>query len=318
MKAEHPYNETLIVRYLSGEADESEVEQVKSLLASDSHFRDFFEQTRFVWEQSERPNYNINDDWEAIRRRIGFETPPVSLWHYFTRIAAVLAVVLSVSAGLWVYWNVPGFGRWVVFETGALSDSLVLPDASVVFLNRNSSLKYPSVFSSNQRRVALEGEGFFEVAPDKSRPFKIIAGDVDVRVVGTAFNLDATRDDGVVELNVTHGTVLIKNSENEILVNKGEWALAGREVIGKGFITNTNFLSWKTGMLEFNNASLKEIASALNHHFAEIKKVKIDTESNVLVTTRFEGQTLDEVLDELSIHFQKKFLLDHGTLVISE
>ncbi|MGQ1947527.1 FecR family protein [Geofilum sp. OHC36d9] len=318
MKAEQPYNETLIVRYLCGEADEAEVGQVKSLLVSDSHFRDFFEQTRFVWEQSARPNYNINHDWEVIRRRIGFETPTVSLWHYFTRIAAVLAVVLSVSAGLWVYWNVPGYGRWVVFETGALSDSLVLPDASVVFLNRNSSLKYPSVFSDEQRRVALEGEGFFEVTPDKRRPFKIKAGDVDVRVVGTAFNLDATRADGVVELNVTHGTVLIKNRENEILVNKGEWALASREVVGKGLITNNNFLSWKTGMLEFNNATLKEISSALNHHFAEIKKVEIDTESNVLVTTRFDGQNLAEILDELSVHFQKKFLLDHGTLVISE
>jgi ferric-dicitrate binding protein FerR (iron transport regulator) len=308
----------LIIRYLSGEAEESEVEQIKSLLVSDSHFRDLFEQTRFVWEQSTRPNYSVNDDWEAIRQRIGFETPTVSLWHYFTRIAAVLAVVLSVSAGLWVYWNVPGYGRWVVFETGALSDSLVLPDASVVFLNRNSSLKYPSVFSDEQRRVALEGEGFFEVAPDKERPFKIKAGDVDVKVVGTAFNIDARRADGVVELNVTHGTVLLTNSGNEILVNKGEWALASAEVVGKGAITNNNFLSWKTGLLEFHNATLKEISSALSHHFPEIKKVKINTESDVLVTTRFEEQGLDEILDELSVHFKKKFLLDHGTLVISE
>lgn len=318
MKSTDTFDEELVVRYLCGELDQNEQLAFESKLTTDASFKNFYEELRYVWEHSSLAAVSSEQDWQIIRQRLGFTENSVSMWGYFVRIAAVLMVVLSVSTGLWFYWNVPGYGRWVVFETDATSDSIVLPDASIVFLNRHSSLKYPNVFADKSRQVALKGEGFFEVQPDKERPFNVEVGDVHVKVLGTAFNLNDNKEKGVVELNVTHGMVSVKNRRNEITVSKGEWALANKHILGKGLSSDFNFISWKTGLLEFNSATLREIALALNHHYPEIKSVDMEDESPVLVTSRFENADLDDVLEELSMHFQKKFIFNNGKLVITK
>ncbi len=319
MESANTKNDDLIVRQLSGENSPEEKALVKSMLESNSSFRQLYREYQFIWEQSTLTGEAVERDWQLIRQRMGFSSHKQSSpFAFLLKIAAVLTLVLSVSTGLWVYWNVPGYGRWVVFETGMVSDSIVLPDASIVFLNRNSSLKFRQAFKGEERKVALNGEGYFEVKPDQLRPFSVEAGPVSVKVVGTAFHLNANRKDGVVELNVTDGSVSLYNAFEEITVDKGEWALAGVKAIGKGTAKNENFLSWKTGRLDFNKSSLNEIALALTQHFNEIKSFKIKEKSNILVTTRFKGESLEDITDELSVHFQKKFILDNGVLIISD
>jgi ferric-dicitrate binding protein FerR (iron transport regulator) len=319
MESANTKNDDLIVRHLSGEASPEEQAQLQSLLKTNSSFRQLYREYQFIWEQSTLTEDAVKHDWQLIRQRIGFSSQKQSSpFAFLLRIAAVLTLILSVSAGLWVYWNVPGYGRWVVFETGMVSDSIVLPDASIVFLNRNSSLKFRQAFKGEERKVALNGEGYFEVKPDHLRPFSVEVGPVSVKVVGTAFHVNASRNDGVVELNVTEGRVSLKNAKDEITVDKGEWALASIHAIGKGHAKNENFLSWKTGRLDFNKSSLNEIALALTQHFDEIKSFRIEEKSNILVTTRFNGESLEDITDELSVHFQKKFILNNGVLIISD
>jgi len=308
----------LIVRYLCGDASESEKAEVAHLLNADISFKKEFNELKYSWEQAAMPQFNAVQDWNIIRNRIGFKSKSKSQFAYFARIAAVISLFLSVSTALWFYWNVPGYGRWVVFETGSVSDSIVLPDESIVYLNRHSSLKFKNAFLGENREVALKGEGYFEITPDDSRSFHVEVGPVTVQVLGTSFHLNGTRKDGIVELNVTHGSVNISNAREKLTVKEGEWAIAGIKVMGKGYITSPNFLSWKTGLLEFNNSSLNEVAFALNNHFPEIETVKIISPSDIFVTTRFQGQSLDEITEELSVHFQKKFTLDKGTLTISD
>ncbi|WP_157666445.1 FecR family protein [Alkalitalea saponilacus] len=310
--------EELIVRYLCGDTSPEEIITIESLLENDREFIQLFNETRFVWEQAAKPCYNPEQDWQAIRRRIGFTKKKSGALSFFMRVAAVIGLVISVSAGLWVYWNVPGYGRWVVFETGASSDSIVLPDQSIVFLNRNSSLKFLNSFKPDQRTVALTGEGYFEIQQDKDRPFKVETGIVQVHVTGTAFHLDATHENGIIELNVTKGGVTIYSPTGSLDVKQGERALAGQRLIQKSLISDNNFLSWKTGLLEFDNATLYEIAKTLKDHFPEIEAFNIKDTTNIKVTTRFQKQSLHDITEELSLHFQKKFALHNGVLVISD
>ena len=312
--------EDLIVRHISEDTTTEEAATVRSLLKSDDDFRQLYREYKFIWEQASFTTDTCTQDWRKLRQRLGFETTKTrSSFSFLLRIAAVITLVLSVSGGLWVYWNVPGYGRWVVFETGAMSDSIVLPDESIVFLNRNSSLKFRNAFNGPERNVALSGQGYFEVTPDALKPFNVDLGPVKVKVVGTAFHLDATRKDGIIELNVTEGSVNLSNKREETTVNAGEWALAGDKVLGKGLAKDENFLAWKTGPLDFNKSSLKEIALALTRHFPEVDSFYIEGGgSDILVSTRFKGETLDEITEELSVHFQKKFVLNNGILIISD
>ncbi len=310
--------EELIIRYLCGEATQQEAAEVNQLIGTDSDFTNEFNQLNFAWKYSAMPRYDAEQDWLNICNRISLNTQNVSPLSYLVRIAAVITLFLSVSTALWFYWNVPGYGRWIVFETGASADSIVLPDESIVFLNRNSSLKFKSAFSQVDRLVSLKGEGYFNIANDQMHPFRVEVGPVSVKVLGTSFHLNGTRKDGIVELNVTHGSVLFSNNKESLKIKEGEWAIAGVKVMGKGYITNPNFISWKTGLLEFNNSPLNEVALALDRHFSEIESVKIDSDSDIFVTTKFQGQSLSEITEELSVHFQKKFILNKGILTITD
>lgn len=118
-------------------------------------------------------------------------------------------------------------------------------------------------------------------------------------------------------MNVTEGSVSLSNKRESTIVNQGEWALAGARVLGKGQVTSQNFLSWKTGELDFDKASLSEIAAALTRHFPEIKSFRIEEGSEVLVTTHFKNESLEMITNELQVHFQKNFALNNGVLIIS-
>ncbi|MFW5890530.1 MAG: FecR domain-containing protein, partial [Marinilabiliaceae bacterium] len=81
---------------------------------------------------------------------------------------------------------------------------------------------------------------------------------------------------------------------------------------------DTNFLSWKTGELIFSQASLASIAETLREHFDAIEKLELNTQSDVQVTTTFKDQSLQDILSELEMHFDKNFHLEEGVLTISD
>jgi len=319
MDIEQLHSEDLIIRYLCDDLTPSDKKDFETLLDNDNSFRDEFEKTKLIWDVAAMPPYNEEQDWQNIKKRINFEEEKEpSPLYFFMRVAAILVVIFAVSLGLWTYWSVPGHGRWIVFETGMTADSIILPDESIVFLNRNSSLKFKNTLAGNERKVELVGEGYFEIAQDLKKPFNVEIGAVSIRVLGTSFNVDGNREDGIVELNVTHGEVILKNNFEKINIKEGEWVVMGTKLINRGIIKDANFLSWKTGKLEFNNSTLQNAVQILSKHFFEIKNVQIDASSDVLVTTRFIDCPLRDILDELSLHFEKNFALNNGVLIISD
>ncbi len=87
--------------------------------------------------------------------------------------------------------------------------SIVLPDGSKVWLNAASSLKFPVVFNGNERKIELDGEGYFKVAPDKNKPFKVVTGNQMVQALGTTFNVNAYSDEVVVSTTLVEGSVVV-------------------------------------------------------------------------------------------------------------
>ncbi len=320
-------NRKLLVRYMSQEASAGETNAVEQWRKASPENERLFSQYHQLWQKE---HYNtllttdeLNHDWCLIRRRMGMRKTTIlasdSIWSAFARVAAVVVLMLAVSGALWTYWNVPGFGRWTSFKTGAFVDSLELPDNSLVFLNRYSSLSYRNDFGESQRNVSLQGEGYFEVTSDALHPFRVEAGnELSVEVVGTAFHIKAPRRLSDFELNVTDGTVLFHHSSSSRSVRAGNSATVSASGIEIQPIRSANFISWKTGEIQIISQSLPQIIEILKKHYPEILEVRQTTSSDVLVTTRFENQPLSEVLEELAIHFDKKFLFDEGVLTISE
>ncbi len=324
MKQLNNIKSELLVRYLSGEISPEEELYVENWRKQSDANKRVLEEYRQIWNyeyQSLLPEEVKTKDWENIRTRIQFSDRghKVNLWKSISRIAAIFIIMLGVSGALYTYWNVPGFGRWAAFQTGNYVDSLQLPDNSVVFLNNNSSLKYLKNFKDGKRKVALNGEGFFDVVSDKNNPFRVNTPEgVDVEVKGTAFQLQSGRGIKNLELNVTDGVVYLSYKDHSKEIDAGNSAYLEDNSFAVKPISDNNFLAWKSGELVFSNSSLSTITKTLQQHYDEIDKINIQSETNVKVTTSFKNQTLSDVLEELEIHFDKKFQLKDGVLKISD
>src|SRR5690606_22695075 len=106
---------------------------------------------------------------------------------------------------------------------------VILHDGSKVWLNSDSSLRFPSRFSDEERTVTLEGEGYFEIAKNPLaegyRPFKVLAGDVQVEVLGTKFNLMAYDDELSVNTTLLEGEVMVHAGSESKKIRPGQLAM---------------------------------------------------------------------------------------------
>lgn len=144
---------------------------------------------------------------------------------------------------------------------------IVLSDGSKVWLNAESSLKYPASFHGKNREVTLTGEGYFEIARNSSMPFRVKVNDMTIEVLGTHFNVNAYADESVVATTLLEGSVKIKSASSENSVNQtvtlspGEQAnLSKSGTLKINQHANTDeAIAWKNNNFEFNNADVQNI-----------------------------------------------------------
>ena len=173
-------------------------------------------------------------------------------------------IIRKDSAGI-VYSPVTSAGDSLVYNkmetlTG-MEYTLALSDGSLVYLNAETSVKYPVVFAENERMVELDGEAYFEVAKDASRPFIVRMNGVDVKVTGTSFNARAYRNEGKVVTTLIEGRVEV----NGKAIVPGEQA---RYEVGNGDLEVAkvdveHFIAWKEGYFVFRNERLEDVMRTL-------------------------------------------------------
>lgn len=144
---------------------------------------------------------------------------------------------------------------------------LELPDGSHVWLNAESSITYPTVFLGGSREVKVSGELYFEVTKDAAKPFIVKVDDkMQVRVLGTHFNINAYRDNGLTKTTLIEGAVEVKNNNQSMLLKPGQQASAGNQGDFR-LVNDVNIeqvIAWKKGLFNFNGydiqAMMREIA----------------------------------------------------------
>ncbi|GAA4790651.1 DUF4974 domain-containing protein [Olivibacter ginsenosidimutans] len=138
---------------------------------------------------------------------------------------------------------------------------VILADGTKVWLNAASSLKFPTSFTENDRTVTLEGEGYFEVARDQSRPFKVITSTQTITVLGTHFNVNSYKEEKISSTTLLEGSVriLYRNTQESIRLKQGEQAtFTGNKAIEVTKIDPKNAIAWKEGLFRFEGANIKE------------------------------------------------------------
>lgn len=143
---------------------------------------------------------------------------------------------------------------------------LTLSDGSRVWLNAESRLTYPLTFGKSERRVRLEGEAYFEVEPGKGR-FVVESGDINVRVLGTAFNVNAYEDESAIQTTLVHGKVEVLTAGDALCrtLIPGEQAMFDRKS-GQFEVKRVNtdlYTRWTKGQFVFRDTPLKDIMRTL-------------------------------------------------------
>jgi ferric-dicitrate binding protein FerR (iron transport regulator) len=304
----------LLAKFLAGEADEKETQALTDWIDYNSGNRALLKEIKSDWKIMDTMNtkFNVDNAWnklhnkiikndESIVTRDIFIKQNPSLTRYFltpVRIAASLLLLAILGASLVIFT-----GRMQKVEvTTAFNEKdkmITLPDGSVVYLNANTTISYAKHFAKKSREVQLKGEAFFEVSPDKSKPFIIYANNARVKVLGTSFNVNARGNNHHVEVYVSTGIVELSeagNQNNRVLLRPGNIGLISNEEISSARkAENENCIAWKTGDLTFQDTRLTEVTSLLN----DIYNVNIVILEPGLDTTRINGSYQNDPLDDI-------------------
>ncbi len=133
--------------------------------------------------------------------------------------------------------------------------------ATRVWLNAASSLRYPTSFSGQDRKVELTGEGYFEVAKNKDKPFHVRVGAVEVEVLGTHFNIMAYDDEAAIQTTLLEGSVKVSYNNQTDLLKPGRQASLNRtdNKLTTGEANVQQVVAWKNGYFYFDKSDVKTI-----------------------------------------------------------
>lgn len=146
---------------------------------------------------------------------------------------------------------------------------VTLSDGTRVWLNSESVLRYPVLFDENRRRVYLEGEAYFEVTPDRSRPFTVCFGKAEIEVLGTSFNVHCYKDEALAQATLVEGCVDVRLGNEGLVLKPGEQALIDRsgDKMEKREVNVNQYVSWKDGRFVFRKERLEEIMNTVTRWY---------------------------------------------------
>lgn len=151
----------------------------------------------------------------------------------------------------------PAGGQWQV----------KLPDGSVIFLNASSSITYPTRFVGNERKVEMSGEAYFEIAHNKTMPFRVASRGQTVEVLGTHFNITAYADENITRTTLLEGSVKIATDSESKILKPGEQAqLSGNRLKITSDADLEDVIAWKNGYFKFNE-SLESIMAKISRWY---------------------------------------------------
>lgn len=301
----------LIARHFAGTATAQEEALLQEWLAADEGHRRELDQLQRIWQESEqirdlaRPD--LDREWDLLQRRLQHrptQQPVLQVLHrkrratLLMRIAAILIIGLFAAT---LVRMITGPLSHKVYTATARTEVVALPDGSTIQLDRGSRLVTPRRFGKRSREVSLSGVAWFEVAHDASRPFTVHAGDVDITVLGTKFNVRTAGDEQTV-VDLVEGSVQVAAAgDGKVILAPGEearWDGEKKQLI-KTEVTDPNFLSWKTRHIVFDATPLQEVLGTLEKTY-HVRFITGNRPLNCRVTASFDGEPLKNILATLS------------------
>jgi transmembrane sensor len=311
MFSKHKISWSLLAKYLAGEANEREADAISRWLNLNPGNRTLFNNLRsdLILIDKMNKHFNVDNAWNKLHDRIttqeNFNKPTKTRLKTYRRsqfftplsIAATLLFVVLVGASL-IFLTGKYRNKTTITSYSDRITNIKLPDGSSVYLNTDTKISYSKKFNDETREISLDGEAYFEISPDKNKPFLIFADNACIKIVGTSFNVNSKGPDQQVEVYVSKGVVELseaKNRDNGIILNPGYLGTLNRDGLKSIKTENENVIAWKTRNINFQDTRLSEVVEILN----DVYKVDILFSEPNMDTIRITGMYQDDPLDEI-------------------
>ena len=317
-------DDDLLVKYLLDESTETEKTAVEEWMQAEPGNRKYFDHFKLIWERSKAfaATSTIDEEaaWQRFRSRIKQKPVEEGIVRGFNRIPWMrIAAMVIIVIGLGILTLQVFTNREPVMQVVQSLNQIVpdtLPDGSIVTLNKHSVLSYPGKFKGENRNISLQGEAFFEVTPDKSKPFIVQVNDITVRVVGTSFNIKSVNgntevivESGIVEVTRKNQRVELQPKE-KLLVSSADSALEKKKETG------TLYNHYRTKKFECDNTPLWELVETLNQAYNANIIIGNEKIRNLPLTTTFNNESLDNILEVIRQTFKISVVKSGNSIIL--
>lgn len=222
----------------------------------------------------------------------------------FYKIVAILILAFSVTLGLLKVLDRPQPTIAFTEKVSAKGEkkSLLLADGTKVILNSDTKIRIPGNFNKEERIIEMEGEGFFNVAPNPEKPFIIKSGEARVRVLGTSFDFKSYKEDDYIKLTVSTGKVRVNvlDQDLQLAVSPNEH-LSINKVDGnilKETIEENNYIKWIHGSLYFKKEPIREVIKMINRTYN--RKVVLQCKNcDYRITGTHDNKSIEAVIEAI-------------------
>lgn len=251
-------NREILYRFFEGKTSMDEEKRIRQWLDQSKENEKIFLEERVAYDA-----LLLNSDGTIMKRK--------SFKAFIPRIISIAATVALLFIVANLYLSDQGKSQkqynTVIVPPGQRIN-LILADNSNIWLNANTTFRYPTQFSGKNRIVYLDGEAYFEVSANTKKPFIVKTGRGDVRATGTSFNVEAYSKYNSFETSLFTGIVDIYHNEVKFVTLKpNEKSTLENDQLLVSNITDTDKYLWRKGLIAFNNKKLEEIFLSLEKYF---------------------------------------------------
>ncbi|HVU55221.1 MAG TPA: FecR family protein [Puia sp.] len=383
MGQEHKqYTWNLIAKKLTGEATPEELRELEELLRQNPELHYPMQTISDLWNPSNPQEQHIAE--EAFSRHLdrmqdlkidyaqtpaavltlsvtADDTYPMPEQHRKSRRTILLAAAAIIAAiiitGLYTRHpsepariaaatpaETPTLAGNEIFTGNGSRTHLTLPDGTVVWLNAGSRINYEKNFGATDRSVSLTGEAFFDVAPNAGKPFVIHTARIDIRVLGTSFNVKSYPSDKTTETTLIHGSIevsihnrpsdkIVLKPNEKLVVNNEDSANLDKEIRRHARIENNSLVviskptyeqrsgaiietSWVDNKLIFQDEEFKSLARSMERWYGVTIRFNTPEKEDLRFTGIFEKETILQALDALKLTANFNYSIEGNQITI--
>ena len=337
---EKEYYKNLAEKYFAGDITEVEISELAGWIRNNAQLAGWwekeFEKSAADINPALRDKMFARIKMEVLKESSGISesrtpqqpavkrTPDKALIPAWARWAAMICIPICIAFFTYNILSISNTDKarspFIVKADKGDKATVVLPDGTDVILNSASQLSYLSDFGTNERRVQLEGEGYFKVAHDTRRTFIVQVGELEVKVMGTVFNVCAYSNDQDVTVVLLEGKVGIHTPSTSTTLSPGEKINYNKSTrkLSTEKVYPDDYVSWTKGNLYFQNESLENIMKALSRVYDVTIRIDSPKISEERFTGTIPGGGIQNALNIVMLTSPFRYEVEDSVIILKE